>query len=765
MANEKTNAVDLAKLQEVAIRIREMRDICGFTLAEMADKTEVSVEEYRRYEAGELDFPFSFIHKCALAFNIGITDLLEGRSAHLSSYTVTRKGEGQETAKEAGISIMSVAPLFRKKIAEPYRVRYEYDPALQNKPIHLTKHDGQEFDFVLEGKLKVQVGSNVEYLEAGDCIYYNSSTPHGMIAVDGQDCLFMAVVLPGESALSPELVQESLRQIHEDGEVKTVETVTTPFIDTVVDEKGALQKITFKNEDSFNFAFDVVDALAKRDPGKLAMLHISRDLTERRFTFNDMKRASNQAANYFKSLGIKKGDRVMLVLKRHYQFWFAILGLHKLGAIAIPATNQLVKHDLEYRFNAAEVSAIVCTADGDVANQVDLAQAQSPSLKTKILVGGDREGWRNFDEEFPLYSAHFYRTEDTPCGDDPMIMFFTSGTTGYPKIAAHSYKYALGHYITAKYWHGVSEDGLHFTISDTGWGKALWGKLYGQWLAEGAVFTYDFDRFDASVILPMFAKYQITTFCAPPTMLRMMIKEDISKYDFSSVRHMTTAGEALNPEVYRQFEKATGLQIKEGFGQTETTLSIANLMGNPHKVGSMGKPSPLYDMMLVDSDGNPVPDGETGEIVIKLGDKAPCGLFLGYYRNQEKTDEVLHDGLYHTGDTAWCDEDGFYWYVGRVDDVIKSSGYRIGPFEIESVIMELPYVLECGVSAVPDEVRGQVVKASIVLVKGTEPTEELKKEIQAYVKKNTAPYKYPRIVVFRDELPKTISGKIQRNKL
>ena len=765
MANERTNAVDLVKLQEVAIRIREMRDICGFTVEEMARKTEVSVEEYNAYEAGKLDFPFSFIHKCALAFDIGITDLLEGRSAHLSSYTVTRKGEGQETAKEAGISIMSVAPLFRQKIAEPYRVRYEYDPALQNKPIHLTKHDGQEFDFVLEGKLKVQVGSNVEYLEAGDCIYYNSSTPHGMIAVDGQDCVFMAVVLPGESTLSPELVQASLRQAHEEGEVKAVETVTTPFIDTVVNENGALQKISFKNEDSFNFAFDVVDALAKRDPGKLAMLHISRDMTERRFTFNDMKRASNQAANYFKSLGIKRGDRVMLVLKRHYQFWFAILGLHKLGAIAIPATNQLVKHDLEYRFNAAEVSAIVCTADGDVANQVDLAQAEAPSLKTKILVGGEREGWRSFDEEFPLYSAHFYRTEETPCGDDPMIMFFTSGTTGYPKIAAHSYKYALGHYITAKYWHGVSEDGLHFTISDTGWGKALWGKLYGQWLAEGAVFTYDFDRFDASVILPMFAKYQITTFCAPPTMLRMMIKEDISKYDFSSVRHMTTAGEALNPEVYRQFEKATGLQIKEGFGQTETTLSIANLMGNPHKVGSMGKPSPLYDMMLVDADGNPVPDGETGEIVIKLGDKAPCGLFLGYYRNQEKTDEVMHDGLYHTGDTAWCDEDGFYWYVGRVDDVIKSSGYRIGPFEIESVIMELPYVLECGVSAVPDEVRGQVVKASIVLVKGTEPTEELKKEIQDYVKKNTAPYKYPRIVVFRDELPKTISGKIQRNKL
>ncbi len=751
------------RLREIAIRIREMREICGFTHAEMAEKTEVSLDDYYRYEAGEKDFPFTFIHKCSQAFGIGITDLLEGRSAHLSSYTVTRKGEGQETAREAGINIQALAPMFLKKIAEPYRVRYEYDPALQNKPIHLTRHAGQEFDFVLEGRLKVQIGAHIEYLEEGDCIYYNSNTPHGMIAVDGQDCLFMAIVLPGEESLSDDLVQESLRQSHESERRKI--TVASSFIETEEDMNGALCKITFHNEDKFNFAFDVVDAVAKREPDKLAMLHIDRDMTERRFTFNDIKRASNQAANYFKSLGIGKGDRVMLVLKRHYQFWFAILGLHKLGAVAIPATNQLVKHDLEYRFNAAGVSAILCTSDGDVAHQVDLAAAESPTLKTKILVGGKRDGWRSFNDECPLFSAHFYRTEDTPCGDDPMIMFFTSGTTGYPKIACHSYKYALGHYITAKYWHGVEENGLHFTISDTGWGKALWGKLYGQWLCEGSVFVYDFDRFDASVILPMFAKYQITTFCAPPTMLRMMIKQDISQYDFSSVRHMTTAGEALNPEVYRQFEKATGLQIKEGFGQTETTLSIANLKGQPHKVGSMGKPSPLYEMMLMDADGNPVPDGEVGEIVIRVADGAPCGLFTGYYNDPEKTAEVLHDGYYHTGDTAWCDEDGFYWYVGRVDDVIKSSGYRIGPFEIESVIMELPYVLECGVSAEPDEVRGQVVKASIVLVPGVEPSEELKVEIQNYVKQNTAPYKYPRIVVFRTELPKTISGKIQRNKL
>ena len=581
-----------------------------------------------------------------------------------------------------------------------------------------------------------------------------------MFAVGGQDCLFVAVVLPGENE-TENVVTQSLVTARS-GEKHLV---SEDFIETVEDENGCLKEINFKNEDKFNFGFDVVDAIAKRDPNKMAMLHIDKNKVERRITFNDIKRASNQCVNYFKSLGIKKGDRVMLVLKRHYQFWYAIVALHKLGAIAIPATNLLQEHDFEYRFNAADVSAIVCTADGDVAHQVELAEKSSPTLKTKILVGGERNGWRNFDEEFPLFSAHYYRTEETPCGDDLMLMFFTSGTTGYPKIAAHSYKYPLGHYITAKYWHGASENGLHFTISETGWGKALWGKLYGQWLCESAVFTYDFDKFDASDILPMFAEHNITTFCAPPTMLRMMVKENIQKYDLSSIQHMTTAGEALNPEVYRQFEAATGLQIMEGFGQTELTLTIANLMGSKHKLGSMGKPVPLYDVDILDADGNPVPDGETGEIVVKTSDKIPCGLFAGYYKNQEKTDEVWHDGYYHTGDTAWRDEDGFYWYVGRVDDVIKSSGYRIGPFEIESVIMELPYVLECGVSAVPDEVRGQVVKASIVLVKGTEGTEELKKEIQNYVKKHTAPYKYPRIVEFKEELPKTISGKIQRNKL
>ena len=364
-----------------------------------------------------------------------------------------------------------------------------------------------------------------------------------------------------------------------------------------------------------------------------------------------------------------------------------------------------------------------------------------------------------------MYSSRFARSEDAPCGSDPMLMYFTSGTSGYPKLAAHNFKYPLGHFITAKYWHRVNPDGLHLTISDTGWAKAMWGKLYGQWLCEAAIFCYDFDRFDAEKILPMFAKYNITTFCAPPTMYRMLAKQDLSRFDLSSIQHASTAGEALNPEVYRQFQKATGLSIMEGFGQSESTLIIGNINGDSHKLGSMGKPVPLYDVHLLDPDGKEVGPGESGEICIDISKGLPCGLSYGYEGNDEVTAETWREGFYHTGDVAWKDEDGFYWYVGRADDVIKSSGYRIGPFEIESTIMELPYILECGVSAAPDEVRGQVVKASIVLVPGTEGTEELKKEIQNYVKKRTAPYKYPRIVEFKTELPKTVSGKIIRKKL
>ena len=754
------------KLGEIAGRIRELREIEGLTAADMAKKTAVSEEEYLACENGRSDLNFAFIYRCALAFGVDVTDIIEGQSPNLKSYTVTRRGEGQRIEKAHGMTYYNLAASFKNRIAEPLYVKSVFSEEAQHRDIELTTHTGQECDLIIEGKLKVQVGEHKEVLGPGDSIYYDSSTPHGMIAVDGKDCIFYAIVLNPTGEPIPELVgAERGGEITPISRDDNKDRIYRQFIDITENENGTPLSIKFKNTERFNFAFDLVDALAEKDPEKLAMLHISRDKTERRFTFKDLKKASNQCANYFKSLGIKKGDRVMLVLKRHYQFWFAMLGLNKLGAVAIPATNQLQEHDFSYRFKAAGVKAIICTADGDTAHQADIAEKDYGKPLIKLIVNGEREGWRSFDEEYKLYSTHYERTADAPCGDDLMLMFFTSGTSGYPKIAAHNYKYALGHFHTAKYWHNVDPDGLHFTISDTGWAKAMWGKLYGQWLCEAATFVYDFDRFDAADILPMFAKYHITTFCAPPTMLRMMIKQDISQYDFSSVKHMTTAGEALNPEVYRQFEKATGLQILEGFGQSESTMIIGNMTGEPHKIGSMGKPAPIYDVDIIDADGKSVPAGETGEIVINIKNGLPCGLATCYYGDKEKTDETWHDGYYHTGDTAWRDEDGFYWYVGRIDDVIKSSGYRIGPFEIESVIMELPYVLECGVSAAPDPVRGQVVKASIVLVKGTEATEELKKEIQTYVKAHTAPYKYPRIVVFKDSLPKTTSGKIQRNKL
>ena len=752
------------KIQEVAGRIRELRQISGFTVEEMAQRTNVTVEEYVQYENGSRNMSIAFLYRCVLIFGVDFSDLLEGRSPKLRSYALTRKGQGQRIEEAHHMVGFNLAADFRNRIALPLYMELAYREGAEYEDIEMVTHEGQECDIVIRGHMRIQIGGHTEVLHEGDCIYYDSSTPHGMIAVDGEDCAFYAIVLSNSAARENEQAAAVATQdtaVHTpDKQPRIYHRFITPTV-----EDGKLTKIEFQNEEKFNFAFDIVDALGTEKPDKLAMLHISQDGTERRLTFQDMKKESARAANYFKSMGIRRGDRVMLVLKRHYQFWYAILGLHKLGAIAIPATNQLLEKDFTYRFAAGNVKAILCTADGNVAEAVDEAAAKSPMLEYKILVGGSREGWHNFDEEYTMYSSHFARSEDTPCGSDPMLMFFTSGTSGYPKIAAHNYKYPLGHFITAKYWHRVNPDGLHLTISDTGWAKALWGKLYGQWLCEAANFVYDFDRFDSEKILPMFAKYQITTFCAPPTMYRMLIKQDLSRFDLSSIQHASTAGEALNPEVYHQFKKHTGLSIKEGFGQSESTIIIGNLTGDSHKIGSMGKPVPLYDVHLLDSDGNEVERGENGEICIDISKGLPCGLAYAYEGNPEVTAETWRDGFYHTGDLAWKDEDGFFWYVGRADDVIKSSGYRIGPFEIENVIMELPYVLECGVSAAPDEVRGQVVKASIVLVKDFKGTDQLRKEIQDYVKRRTAPYKYPRIVEFRESLPKTTSGKIIRKQL
>ncbi|HHW70930.1 MAG TPA: AMP-binding protein [Clostridiales bacterium] len=517
--------------------------------------------------------------------------------------------------------------------------------------------------------------------------------------------------------------------------------------------------------ENFNFAYDVADELARTAPNKKALVWCNDKGEEKVFTYSQIKYYSDKTANYLASLGIKKGDAVMLILKRRYEFWFCILALHKLGAIAVPATHLLTPKDLVYRNNAASIKAVIAVAEDEVMEHIDKAHIDSPTLQLKIGIGDNIHGdWHNFNMEMGKASPDFVR----PTGDmatknsDISLLYFTSGTTGQPKMVQHNFTYPLGHIITAKYWQNVKKDGLHLTVADTGWAKAVWGKLYGQWICECAVFVYDFDRFNPQELLEVISNHNITSFCAPPTIYRFLIKEDLTRYDLSSLEYCVVAGEPLNPEVYSQFYNATGIKLMEGYGQTELTVAIANLPGMEPKPGSMGKPVPGYDIDILNENGEPCDVGEEGQIVVYTNKKKPIGMFDGYYRDTKKTKNVWHDGIYYTGDMAWKDEDGYYWYVGRADDVIKSSGYRIGPFEVESALLEHPAVLECAITGVPHPIRGQVVKATIVLSKGYKPSEELKKELQDHVKKVTAPYKYPRIIEFVDELPKTISGKIRR---
>ncbi|MGE5529897.1 MAG: AMP-binding protein [Patescibacteria group bacterium] len=514
----------------------------------------------------------------------------------------------------------------------------------------------------------------------------------------------------------------------------------------------------------FNFAFDVVDEIAKSSPDAPALVWCDDRGGEVSFTYADLKLQSDKAANFFKSAGIGKGDPVMLILKRRYEFWFCLLGLHKLGAVAIPATHLLTARDIAYRNNAADVKMIVAVAEPEVMAHVEEAEAKSPSLRCKATVGGEREGWLCLDRELAMADGRFPRPAgaDAVGPEDIMLLYFTSGTTGYPKMVRHGFTYPLGHIITAKYWQNVRPGGLHLTVADTGWAKAAWGKIYGQWLSGSAVFVYDYDRFVPRQLLEVIARHGVTTFCAPPTVFRYLIKEDLGQYDLGKLEYCVVAGEPLNPEVYQQFLKATGLKLMEGYGQTECTVAVANYPWMEPRPGSMGKPSPGYDIDIVDDDGRSCEAGEVGEIVIRTDPRRPVGMFDGYYRDPERTAGVWHDGVYHTGDTAWRDEDGYYWFVGRTDDIIKSSGYRIGPFEVESALLEHPAVLECAVTGIPDELRGQAVKATVVLAKGYAPGDELARELQEHVKKVTAPYKYPRVVEFASELPKTISGKIRR---
>lgn len=567
------------------------------------------------------------------------------------------------------------------------------------------------------------------------------------------------------------------------------------YVDETYVPDGQLETFSVHYPDNFNFGYDVVDDIAMNDPDRRAMIWCNPEGEEHIFTFADMKRWSDKTANFLVDQGIKRGDYVLVVLRRHYQFWFVATALAKIGAVMVPATFMLKEHDLEYRLNGASISSIICTSVGEISQIADNVIDECPTVTSRILVNGagggttkyddegnliavtgtvgaalsgeegicaasiERKGWVDFNSGVRAASEVFERRDTVAA--DPMLMYFSSGTSGNPKMVLHNSGYAVAHLITAKHWHNVQPDGVHFTIADTGWGKAVWGKYYGQWLMEACVLTYDFDRFNAGEILSLISKYQVTTLCCPPTMYRLMMSENFDAYDLSSLQYSTTAGEALNPDLFNFWKEHTGLTIFEGFGQTETPLTIANLKHSTPRSGSMGKPVPLYDVEIQRDDGSRCNTGETGEICIRM-EPRPAGIMMEYYRDPEKTANAIYDGWYHTGDTAWVDEDGYFWYVGRNDDVIKSSGYRIGPFEIESELLEHEAVRECAVTGVPDPVRGFAVKATVVLADGFKGSDELTRELQAWVKHRTAPYKYPRIVEYVDALPKTVNGKIRR---
>lgn len=522
------------------------------------------------------------------------------------------------------------------------------------------------------------------------------------------------------------------------------------------------KNLEFIIPEHFNFAYDVMDAWAEEAPENLALLWTDDNGAEIRTTFAKLKEETDQAASYLQSLGIGKGDPVMLILKRRYEWWVTMLALHKLGAVVIPATHMLTKHDIVYRNTRASVKAIICVDDEYVTSQIKLALPESPTVEVLVALG-DIEGFHNWHKEIGNAPA-FVRPAERNENSDTMLMYFTSGTSGEPKMVAHDFLYAMGHLTTGVFWHNLHEGSLHLTVADTGWGKAVWGKFYGQWFAGATVFVFDHEKFNADTMLRQMEKYRVTSFCAPPTIYRFMIREDLSKYDLSALKYCTTAGEALNPAVFDKFKEKTGIQMMEGFGQTETTMTLGTMPWMKPKPGSMGMPNGQYEIDLLKPDGTPCEDGEKGEIVVKVGDKKPIGLFKEYYRDEELTRQTWHDGYYFTGDVAWRDEDGYYWFEGRIDDVIKSSGYRIGPFEVESALMTHPAVVECAVTGVPDEIRGMVVKATVVLGKEwkNKAGDALVKELQEHVKRETAPYKYPRIIEFVDELPKTISGKIRR---
>lgn len=540
------------------------------------------------------------------------------------------------------------------------------------------------------------------------------------------------------------------------------------YIDTDFDSyEDFFKNYSVRVPEHFNFAYDIVDEWARIAPDKRAMVWCNDHGQEKTFTFSDMKRLSDRAANVFRSMGIAKGDTVLLILKRRYHFWYCALGLSKLGAVTVPASHLLTQKDIVYRNNAAGIKMIIAVDDEDIVSSIRASLPESPTVEHVLITGKPQPDFARLEEEMEKASEDFVPLtgESRPDNDDPFLFYFTSGTTGMPKIAMHKFTYPLGHIYTAKFWHLCEDGDLHVTVADTGWAKCGWGKMFGQWFVGAAQFIYDMDKFDPRKLAEKITKYRVNSFCAPPTIYRFLIREDLSDLDFSALKYCTTAGEPLNPEVMRQFKELTGIIIREGYGQSETTPIIATFPWVEPVLGSLGKPAPGYHISLLDDTGTPCETGDVGEIVINTDINTPVGLFCGYFRNEAATKEVWYAGQYHTGDTAWVDEDGYYWFVGRTDDLIKSSGYRIGPFEVESALIEHPAVLECAISAVPDPVRGNLVKATVVLTRGYSPSDALVKELQEHVKNVTAPYKYPRIIEFVDELPKTVSGKIKRKEI
>ncbi|MDD5832194.1 MAG: AMP-binding protein [Clostridiales bacterium] len=748
---------------DIRRRIRDLRHIHNFTKEYMAGILSISAEDYSAFENGEHELNYAFLYTCSQVFNVDINELIEGAVPNLSSYSVNRGGDTGTVSRANGMTVHNLASKFRNRMVEPLIVTVEYDPEKENLPIEVSSHIGQEFDYILSGSLKIRIGEHTEVLNAGDTIFYDSSAPHGMIASGGKDCVFLAAMV------SPEDIDFSKARTQVPVLTATRETgrrrVWEDFVSPKESGSGVLESIFFKNSDRFNFAFDIVDRIADTEPDKTALVHLDEGLTERRFTFKDIKKKSGRAANYLASLGIKKGDRVMLVLRRSYHFWIIITALQKIGAVAVPVIDQLLEKDYLYRFRAAGISAVIACGDSFITGQIDSAASRYGRSLIKIAAGSAPDGWYDFDTEYDRMSARFLRSRDSACGSDPLMMIFQSYSDGMPKATCFDCRYPLAHFVTGYYWNCNEPDTLSFCLSDTAWAKALWGKLFGPWICESGVFAYDFRKIKPSDLLKLIERYRIASFTAPGSMFRALLHEDLKSFDLSSLKHVCSVGDNLSAEVFNHFRKETGLSIMTGYGLTETSLLLGSFIGMTPKAGAVGKVNPIFDIRLLDTELNEVETGEPGEICISISQGMPIGLMTGYYNSPDSNAKVFAGGYFHTGDLAWKDEDGYFWPIGRVDDVIKCSGYRIGPYEVESVIMELPYVKECGVSAVPDEIRGQVVKASVVLIDDKEPSDDLKEEIQNYVKTHTAAYRYPRIVEFRSELPKTANGTVIRSKL